>query len=111
MASTEGYSAILREEPDRNSETGSGAHQSTSEQVSNSKDTSPYAKLKNWWIQRWGNSDSASAPLINRHRMTLEAPRKSPLRVGIEITAIVGIFVLVAMVILLSVGTSENPRG
>lgn len=119
MASTEGYSAIPREDADRQSDTGSAsaaAQQSASgpatpPSASASKDTSPFAKLKQWWIQHWGSSESEHAPLINRHRMTLEAPRKSPLRVGVEITVIVGIFVLVAMAILLSVGTSDNPRG
>ena len=125
MASTEGYSAIPREDADRQSDTGStaaaAAQQSTADPMAPSsasvaaatasKDTSPFAKLKQWWIQHWGSSASEHAPLINRHRMTLEAPRKSPLRVGIEITVIVGIFVLVAMAILLSVGTSDNLRG
>lgn len=112
MASSEGYSAIPREDADRQSDTGSAAQQSTPDPIAPSpKNTSRYAKLKHWWIQHWGNSESEQAPLINRRRMTLEAPRKSPLRVGIEITVIVGIFVLVAMAILLSVGTSDNPRG
>jgi len=112
MASSEGYSAIPREDTDRQSDTGSAAQHSTPDPIAPSpKNISPYAKLKHWWIQHWGNSESEQAPLINRRRMTLEAPRKSPLRVGIEITVIVGIFVLVAMAILLSVGTSDNPRG
>lgn len=115
MASTEGYSAIPREDADRQSDTGSAAaQQSTSDPITPlpaASEASPLAKLKRWWIQHWGSSESEHAPLINRHRMTLEAPRKSPLRVGIEITVIVGIFVLVATAILLSVGTSDNPRG
>lgn len=111
MASVEGYSAVPQEDIDRLSETNSATHQqqaTSSQPAPRAKDASLYAKLKHWWEN---TNRSENAPLINRHRMTLQAPRKSPLRVGIEITIIVGIFVLVAMVILMTMGTSDNLRG
>lgn len=62
-----------------------------------------FATLNNWF----GNSNE-TAPLINRNRMTLEPPRKSNTRIAFEIVSIVGFFILVAVIILVSfVGTDE----
>lgn len=105
MSSPEaGYTSLSQEED--------GGNQSDSTQISvhqigpKGRETGMYANMQHWWVRHWGNSSEA-APLINRHRMTLEPPRKSTLRVAFEIISIVGVFILVAVFIMLSIGTDD----
>lgn len=100
-----GYSNLSREED--------GGNQSDSTQVSDrptavkgQEKLGLYASLRQWWIRHLGNTNE-SAPLINRHRMSLEPPRKSTVRVAIEIISCVSIFALIAVFIMLSVGTDD----
>ena len=68
----------------------------------------PYAylsKLKEWLI---GHDPSENVSILNRQRMTLEPPRKSPARIIFQIVSLVALFVLVLAVLLFSYGIGEQ---
>jgi hypothetical protein len=112
MSSPEGYNAIPREDPGNNLDAGLQQQQrAAAESPEPATKQGLYAKFQDWWTRNWGSSHTENAPLINRNRMTLEAPRKSWFRVFSEILAIVGIFTLVATIILLTVGANEQTGG
>lgn len=113
MASTEGYSAIPSESNNRNID-------ETSANQTNNQPTDPEShtvkdgygtKLKNWWSRYFGASEAETAPLINRSRMTLEAPRKNPVRVALEIVLIVGVFLIFSAIVLVWFGASDDNQG
>lgn len=98
-----GYTSHSREEDGNQSD---GTQVSIHQTVPKGRKTGIYANMHRWWISHWGDLNE-SAPLINRHRMTLEPPRKSTLRVAIEIISIVAIFGVLAAFIMLSVGIDD----
>jgi hypothetical protein len=106
MSSPEGYNAIPREDPGNASQ----QQRPASDASEPTKQGFP-AKIQGWWARNWGSLRTENTPLINRNRMTLEAPRKSSFRVFLEILVIVGIFILAASIILLVANTNEQTGG
>lgn len=107
MSSPKRYDTIPREDAGIHSDAGSSVQQQTAESVGRVSNQGFYAKFHDWW----SSSRTENAPLLNRRRMTLEAPRKNLFRVFIEIVVIVGIFTLIATIILMVAGTSEQTGG
>lgn len=105
-----GYSSIPREEGgDQTSSANASVHQLPPASIA--EDNGMYARLNRWWAEQWGTKGSETAPLINRQRMTLEAPKKSNMRIAFEIVGIVGAFTLIAAIIVYFLAGTDDVGG
>lgn len=94
-----GYSPV----PDQGNGFIEGQQQEQEPQVNRS----PFERMKKWWNTHIGNSASETAPLINRHTMTLEPPKPSPLRTILTVLFIIGTFTVVTLLLILTINRDD----